>query len=171
MNRLSVLTALFFCLMCGFTASCLAQAQANGKTVSVNGIDLYYEEFGQGEPFVLLHGFSGSGGGWKQNIEALSAKYRLIVPDMRGHGRSTNPSGEFTHRQYAKDVYALLDKLGIKQFKGMGASSGGMTLLHMATQQPERAEAIILVGATIYFGEQARQIMRGRNPDSIPDER
>lgn len=166
------MTALIVCVLLGLTECYLfAEGQTAGKTVPVNGIDLYYEEYGSGEPLVLLHGFSGTGDGWKQNLEAFSARYRVIVPDMRGHGRSTNPSGEFTHRQYARDVYALLDHLGIKRFSGIGSSSGGMTLLHMATQQPERVEAMILIGATIYFGEQAREIMRGRHPDSIPAER
>ncbi|MHB0960495.1 MAG: alpha/beta fold hydrolase [Pirellulaceae bacterium] len=68
----------------------------------------------------------------------------MIIPDLRGHGRSTNPTNKFTHRQSALDVCALLDELKIDKFGGMGISTGGMTLIHMATQQPERAEAIVL---------------------------
>ena len=90
----------------------------------------------------------------------LAEHYQLIIPDLRGHGRSTNPSGAFTHRQSALDVYALLDQLGVKRFKAMGISTGGMTLLHMATQQRDRVEAMVLIGATSYFPEEARAIMR-----------
>lgn len=140
------------------------------QTVPLNGMQMYYEIYGQGEPFVLLHGFMGSGQQWSTMIEKLAEEYQLIVPDLRGHGRSTNPSNEFTHRQAALDVFALLDHLGVDVFKGMGGSTGGMTLIHMATQQPERVEAMVLIGATIYFPEEARQMMRGFTPESQTDQ-
>ena len=100
--------------------------------------------------------------------ERLAETYQLIIPDLRGHGRSTNPSGTFTHRQSALDVYAMLDQLGVKRFKAMGISTGGMTLLHMATQQRDRVEAMVLIGATSSFPEEARAIMREVAKDSFP---
>jgi pimeloyl-ACP methyl ester carboxylesterase len=129
-----------------------------GHVALVNGFEMYYEIHGQGRPLVLLHQFNGSGGTWEPFINEFARHYRLIVVDLRGHGRSTNPTNEFTHRQSALDVYALLDHLGIQQFQAMGISSGGMTLIHMATQQPVRAEALVLVGATTYFTDQDRAI-------------
>ena len=98
------------------------------------------------------------------------AEFRLIVPDLRGHGRSTNPSNKFTHKQAALDIFALLDHLGLNTFRAMGTSTGGMTLLHMATTQPERAEAIVLIGATSYFPDQARDIMRATDPETAPEQ-
>ena len=145
-------------------------SDAPGKTVAVNGIAMYYETSGQGEPLVLLHGFNGSGQAWSLLVPEFAKHYQVIVPDLRGHGRSTNPSGKFTHRQSALDVFALLDALGIKQVKAMGSSTGGMTLIHMATQQPSRVEAMVLIGATIYFPEQARVIMRKATPESLTPE-
>ncbi len=68
------------------------------------------------------------------HIEQLVQHYHLIIPDLRGHGRSTNSSGQFTHRQAALDLFASLDVLGIERVKAMEMSSGGMTLIHMATQ-------------------------------------
>jgi pimeloyl-ACP methyl ester carboxylesterase len=119
------------------------------ETVDVNGMKMYYEVSGKGEPLLLVHGFSSSGREtWTPFVAQLSAKYRLVIPDLRGHGRSTNPSDEFTHRQCALDIYALLDHLGIRDFRAMGISSGGMALLHMATQQPDRVKAMVLIGAT-----------------------
>src|SRR5688572_3583082 len=56
--------------------------------------------------------------------------YRVIVPDLRGHGRSTNPGGAFTFRQCAQDVLALLDGLGLDRTKAIGLSMGAKTLLH-----------------------------------------
>ena len=151
--------------------SVLAQEAPEGHTASVNGMQMYYEIHGRGDPLVMLHGFTGTGRGWSRFIADFAEHYRLIIPDLRGHGRSTNPTGKFTHRQSALDVYALLDQLGIERFKAMGSSTGGMTLIHMATQQPERVEAMILIGATIYFPEQARVIMRQTSPETASAER
>lgn len=139
----------------------LVHAQsAAGRTVRVNDIDMYYEEHGTGEPLVLLHGFGSCGQTWKPFYGELAKHFRLIVPDLRGHGGSTNPTGQFTHRQAATDVFALLDKLAVTRFRAMGISTGGMTLLHMASRQPAQVEAMVLIGATHYFPEQARAIMR-----------
>jgi len=66
-------------------------------------------------------------------------------------------------------MFALLDHLGIETVKGMGVSGGGNVLLHMATKQPERVKAMVLVSATSYFPAQARPIMRAY-PDSLPAE-
>ncbi len=130
------------------------------STESINGMEMYYETAGEGEPLVLLHGFTGSGGNWRYIFPTPPDGYRLILPDLRGHGRSTNPSNAFTLRQCALDVFALLDRLGIQRFKAIGLSGGGQVLLHMATQQPARPEAIVLVSTAPYFPEQARAIMR-----------
>lgn len=140
---------------------------ATGRTAALNGIEMYYEVSGQGEPLVLLHGFNGSGTRWASLVPELAKSHRVIVPDLRGHGRSTNPARQFTHRQSALDLFALLDSLGIRQFKAMGISTGGMTLIHMATQQPSRVEAMVLIGATIYFPEQARALMRAATVESL----
>ena len=141
--------------------------ETTGRTVRLNGIEMYYEATGQGEPLVLLHAFNESGLTWSSMVPELAKSYRVIVPDLRGHGRSTNPDKEFTHRQSALDVFALLDSLGIRQFKAMGFSTGGMTLIHMATQQPSRVAAMVLIGATTYFPEQARDIMRKATVESL----
>jgi pimeloyl-ACP methyl ester carboxylesterase len=143
-----------------------------GNTTDLNGIAMYYEVQGSGSPLVLLHGFFGSSADWVHLVDraAIADKNRLIVPDLRGHGRSTNPAGTITHRQCALDVYALLDHLGIKQFRALGTSLGGNTLLHMATQQPDRVEAMVLVGSPSYFPGQARAIMGAVAAETQPEE-
>lgn len=150
-------------------AACCTAVLLAQQTAHVNGIEMYYEVHGSGEPLVLLHGFNASGQAWKPVLEQFAREYRVILPDLRGHGGSTNPSGEFTHRQSARDVYALLDSLGVKRFKAMGISTGGMTLLHMATGQPERIEAMVLIGATTYFPAQARAIMLKSTPETLTE--
>ena len=130
------------------------------RTESIHGMQMYCEIRGEGEPLVLLHGFTGSGADWGLIFQEPPKGYRLVAPDLRGHGRSTNPSMAFTFRQSALDVFALLDRLEIERITAAGLSGGAETLLHMATQQPNRIGAMVLVSAAHYFPEQARTIMR-----------
>ena len=166
MNRLALVAA--FGLLAGaipLTAQVPAQAQAPtaapGKIVTLNGIDLHYEERGSGEPLLLLHGFGMCGpGDWGSHADELAKTNRVILVDLRGHGWSTNPSSRCTVRQSAEDIRALLDQLGIRKVRAMGISAGGMTLLHLATKYPDRVEAMVVIGATSYFPEQARRVLR-----------
>lgn len=141
-----------------------------GHYAEVNGIKMYYEIDGEGEPLVLLHGFLGSGTFWESYKEHFATHYKLIIPDLRGHGRSTNPTSKFTHRLAALDVYALLDELKIGKFRAMGISSGGNILLHMATQQPERLESMVLIFATTYHSQEARENIRNLSFDKMPEQ-
>jgi pimeloyl-ACP methyl ester carboxylesterase len=132
-------------------------------------MQMYYEVHGRGTPLVLLHGFTGCGRNWDPFITDLVREYQLIVPDLRGHGRSTNPSMQFTFRQSALDVFALLDRLDVNRFKAIGLSGGAKTLLHIATQQPHRVEAMVLVSAAPYFPASARTIMAQMTAQSRSD--
>lgn len=130
------------------------------ESVSLNGIEIYYEIEGVGEPLLLLHGGTGCQENWVHaGRDEFVRKYTLIKPDARGHGRSTNPGRTITHRQCALDTLALLDHLGIRRCRAIGLSMGGNILLHMATLQPDRIEAMVLVSATMYFPDHARAIM------------
>jgi pimeloyl-ACP methyl ester carboxylesterase len=131
---------------------------------------MYYEEYGVGKPLVLLHGFGGCVQNWLPFTAKLSERHRLIVVDLRGHGHSTNPENKFTHREAANDVFLLLEKLGVGHFSAMGISSGGMTLLHMATSQPKRIDSMVLISATTHFPDQARVIMRRASFDVMPQQ-
>lgn len=165
--------ALFvFLFVIGMTHVARTQ-RGDGGIVALNGIDMRYQVHGDGEPLVLLHGFLGSGDTWATilgNLDGLGRDYRLIIPDMRGHGGSTNPAGEFTMQQSAQDVFALRDHLGIERFKAIGMSGGGMTLLHMATQQPDRVERLVLISATTHFPAPARAIMSGMTEETRPED-
>jgi pimeloyl-ACP methyl ester carboxylesterase len=163
-----LMIAVFVAYVSTPAASLQTTSDCSDHTLATQGISLYYKTCGQGPPLLLLHRFFGTGTlSWGRFIPTLAAQYRLIVPDLRGHGRSTNPSGEFTHRQSASDMFALLDSLGLQQVKAMGISSGGMTLLHMATREPSRIDAMVLIGTTTYFPEQARKIMRASTVESL----
>jgi pimeloyl-ACP methyl ester carboxylesterase len=141
-------------------AASMTTAQPSGRIETVNGVGIYFERYGEGEPLLLLHGFTGSSQDWVPSKAKWGNHFRLIMPDLRGHGRSSGLSKPFRHEDAALDLLALLDTLGIKSCKGVGISAGGNVLLHMATKQPERVKAMVLVSATPYFPAQARAIMR-----------
>ena len=139
-----------------------------GRVETLNGVQIYFEVHGTGEPLLLLHGFSGSSQDWKALTTGPLADFQLIMPDLRGHGRSGILSQPFRHQDSATDMLALLDHLGIRNCRGLGISGGGNVLLHMATRQPDRIKAMVLVSATAYFPAPARLIMR-RYPESLPE--
>ena len=136
---------------------------------TLNGTRLYFEVHGTGEPLLLLHGFSGTSQDWTATITAWRTEFQLIVPDLQGHGRSGILSKPFRHQDAAVDMLALLDHLKITACKGLGISGGGNVLLHLATKQPDRVKAMVLVSATSYFPNEARPIMR-QYPDALPPE-
>jgi pimeloyl-ACP methyl ester carboxylesterase len=143
---------------------------ARTDTIDVNLCQLYYEERGDGEPLLLLHGGTGIGADWTLVFTGGDpVGFRVIVPDLRGHGRSTNPSRAFTFRQAAQDMFALLDRLGVQRVKAIGLSMGAKTLLHMATEQPSRVDAMVLVSATPYFPAEARAAMARITVDAFSD--
>lgn len=133
-------------------------------------LDMYVEITGAGAPLVLLHGYTGCGGDWNYVFASRPPDFKCIVPDLRGHGRSTNPSDTFTFRQAALDIYALLDTLGVDRFNAIGVSAGAKTLLHMATQQPARLDSLVLVSATPYFPTPARMLMARMTEDNQSEE-
>ena len=102
-------------------------------TLDINGFRMHYEDRASGQPLLLLHGGLGIGDDWRHVFPSDPDGYRVIVPDLRGHGRSTNPAGTFTVRQCAQDVLALVERMGISQVRAIGLSLGAKTLLHMAT--------------------------------------
>ena len=128
--------------------------------VEINGFELNYEMAGDGEPLLWLHGFMGAGPDWKYIFKEPPSGFQLIAPDLRGHGASTNPAGEFSFRRAADDMEGLLRHLGLDTVKAVGLSGGGITLLHMATAQPTRIESMVLVSAPPYFPAQARALQR-----------
>ena len=167
----NILTAAGAAALLSFACPAFAQASATppGTIVPVNGIDLHYEERGAGKPLLLLHGFGMCGlGDWAEIADELAKTNRVILVDLRGHGWSTNPSGQFTMRQSAEDVRALLDVLKIDRVRAMGISAGGMTLLHLATKYPDRVDSMVLIGAANHFHQQARDMLRevGAKPPS-----
>jgi pimeloyl-ACP methyl ester carboxylesterase len=87
----------------------------SARNITVNGVSLYVEEHGAGRPVVLVHGGTISSAWWAPLIERLAPRYRVIVFDSRGHGRSTNPTGELSYELIADDTAALIAELGLER--------------------------------------------------------
>lgn len=160
MRSIIILTILLF------SASEFVQAQEpvskNGNFINVNKIKIYYEEYGQGEPLILLHGFGRTCSDWQPFIQEFSKKYRVIAWDMRGHGRSTNSdtSKVFLHATAAKDLLGFMDALKLEKVKAIGHSSGGIIILYAVTMQPDRFDKIVPVSAQTYFSTETREFIR-----------
>ena len=136
--------------------------QITRRAIPIDGAEIHVEERGSGEPLLLLHGLMGTGRDWQHafDLDALAARHRVIVPDARGHGRSTNPAGAFTFGRCASDVLALLDALGVGKARAVGLSLGAETLLHVATREPARLIAMVVVSATPCLPEATRALFR-----------
>jgi pimeloyl-ACP methyl ester carboxylesterase len=110
-------------------------------------VKLHHVEAGKGTPVVLLHGFPLSGTIWQSQLQALSDQFRVIAPDLRGHGQSPAPPGVYEMETLARDVLALLDALGVKRAVILGHSMGGYVTLAAAKLAPERFLALGLVSS------------------------
>jgi pimeloyl-ACP methyl ester carboxylesterase len=111
----------------------------------VNGLSLYYEEHGSGEPLVLLHGGFGAAELWAPVLPALAAGRRVIAVDLQGHGHTADVDRPLRAETMADDVAALIEHLGLERADVMGYSLGGMVALRTAIQHPERVRRLVLV--------------------------
>ena len=124
---------------------------------------MYYEEHGcpDGEPLVLLHGFASSGvDAFGHLLPQLGKRYRIYLPDLRGHGRTTNPGGEISHSELARDTSEFTRSLGLIRAHFCGHSTGGMHLLFLALEDPELIQSLTLASATYTFDDHVKVIAR-----------
>jgi pimeloyl-ACP methyl ester carboxylesterase len=131
--------------------------------IRVRELEMYYEIHGRSdaEPLVLLHGFTGTGEEtFEPYFEKLGKYYRLFVPDLRGHGRTTNPSGEIHHADFARDIAAFANALKLDRAHYCGHSSGGMLLPFLALDHPELIHSMTLVSSTYTFDDQCKTMAR-----------
>lgn len=105
---------------------------------------LFYRELGQGKPLMILHGLFGHSDNWQTHAKKLSEYYRVILVDLRNHGRSPW-SDDFSYELMAKDVLELANDLGLDRFILLGHSMGGKAAMVFAQQNPERLEKLIVV--------------------------
>jgi pimeloyl-ACP methyl ester carboxylesterase len=120
-----------------------AAAGGSGQHVRANGLDVYYEEYGAGPPLVAIH----AGTSTILHRPAFGARFRVIAPNTRGHGRTANPSGAMSYGLLADDVAALIGALGLDRPAVVGYSVGGTTALELGMRHPDAAGALVLGGA------------------------
>ncbi|MFG3498726.1 alpha/beta fold hydrolase [Streptomyces sp. NPDC047928] len=104
---------------------------------SVNGVELCYEVSGDGDPLVLVHGSWGDHHNWASILPALSARYRVLVYDRRGHSESERPPGQGSRSEDEEDLAGVMETLGLAPAYVAGTSFGASIVLGLATRRPE----------------------------------
>jgi pimeloyl-ACP methyl ester carboxylesterase len=117
------------------------------KFAQVNGVRLHYLVAGKGEPVLLLHGFAQTGHMWRPLMARLAATNTVIAPDLRGFGRSAAPPDGYTKAAMARDIHALMEKLGHKSVRLAGHDIGLMVAYAYAAQYPREVQRIVLLDA------------------------
>lgn len=133
-------------LLCS-VAGPIANAHAAGRTLSIRGIRMYVETEGHGPPLLLLHGGAGNGMQFEKQRAEFARTHRLIIPDARAQGRSTDRPGPLTYHDMAEDVAVLMDSLGVRRADIMGWSDGGNVGLDLAIHHPDRVVHLVTFGA------------------------
>jgi pimeloyl-ACP methyl ester carboxylesterase len=111
---------------------------------NANGIDLYYEVHGEGEPLLLIMGLSLNSKSWFRTLPALSEHYKVIVFDNRGTGLSGKPDTPYSIELMAEDALAVLDAAGVDSAHVYGISMGGMIAQKLTIRHPERVRSLVL---------------------------
>lgn len=115
--------------------------------LSINATTLFYECIGSGPPLLLIHGLGSSGADWAFQREEFSRRHTLILPDLRGSGRSAKPSGPYSIAQFAADLWGLLDALAVESADLLGFSLGGAVAIEMALMRPACVHRLVLCNA------------------------
>ena len=122
--------------------------EGEAATTRLNGVDIFYQIFGEGSRVLLLHGGLSNGDCWVNVIPELAAAgYQAVVMDSRGHGRSTFDQRPISYELMASDVLALMNHLGIERADLAGWSDGGIIGLQLALTHPERLNRVVAYGA------------------------
>lgn len=114
--------------------------------ITSNGIRLYYEVHGEGAPLLLVQGTLDATA-WACQVPALSQKYKVIIFDHRGMGRSDAPEGPYTVEELAQDTLGLLDALGINKAHVLGYSLGSSVAIELAARRPAAVKGLVLAAA------------------------
>ena len=108
---------------------------------------IYFEDSGRGTPVLLLHGLGSRGQDWGLVTPSLTAHHRVVVPDVRGHGRSDKPAGEYGVPLFARDIAALCAHLGFTSVHVVGLSMGGMIAFQLAVSAPTLVRSLTIVNS------------------------
>jgi len=129
---------------------------ANLKTMTLHGDRVAYRDEGAGEVLLLVHGMGGSSNSWSGVIPLLAKKYRVIAPDLLGHGESDKPRGDYSVGAFAVLLRDLLDSLDVTRVTVIGHSLGGGIAMQFAHQHRQYCERIVLVSSGGFGGDVGR---------------
>ena len=129
----------------------------------VNDIDLYYECSGEGSPVLFLHGLGSSSQDWEAQRAAFSTRYRMIIVDFRGHGRSSKPKRPYSIPLFAQDTADLIKHMNVASLDVLGISMGGMVAMQLALDAPHLINHLVIVNSAPAIQSQSftlRQFMQ-----------
>ena len=121
---------------------------AEMRYLEVNGDRIAYRDEGQGETLVLVHGMAGSSATWRELIPRLAPDYRVVAPDLLGHGASDKPGSDYSLGGFAVWLRDFMDALGIARATVVGQSLGGGIAMQFAYQHRQRCERLVLIGSS-----------------------
>ncbi|PWB80270.1 MAG: 3-oxoadipate enol-lactonase [Candidatus Methylomirabilota bacterium] len=130
--------------------------------LTAGGIDIHYTIEGDGPVVTMSHALGCNLTLWDEQAKALSARYRVLRYDTRGHGQTSAPPGPYSLEQMADDVYALLDGLGIAASHFVGISMGGMIGQIFALKYPAMVRSLVLCSTTSRYPAAARPVWAER---------
>lgn len=170
-NQSRFLTALL--LTCGLAVSAAAQtaspaAAVQDKYATVYGAKIHYLEAGSGPVVILLHGLGGDATNWAPTIGPLAQKYRVIVPDQIGFGKSEKPLINYRVGTLVDFLAGLYKELKIERASLVGNSLGGWTVTAFALTHPEKVDRLVLVDAAGFAltGDLDPKVLNGLNPST-----
>jgi pimeloyl-ACP methyl ester carboxylesterase len=117
------------------------------KFLELHGDRVAYRDEGSGEVLLFIHGMAGSSDAWRELIPRLAKNYRVVAPDLLGHGQSVKPRGDYSLGAFAVSLRDLLDELGIARATIVGHSLGGGVAMQFIYQHPDYCERLILISS------------------------
>jgi pimeloyl-ACP methyl ester carboxylesterase len=130
---------------------------------TINGVELFYDDHGSGDPLLIHHGYTGSHYSWDAVLPSLAKQHRVIRMDCRGAGDSGRPDNGHTIEQYAADAVAMMEHLGIPRFTYIGHSMGGVIGYELGLSYPDRLDKLVLVTPAPADGVQVPPTLRERS--------
>ena len=125
----------------------MSESEIEMKYLDLHGDRVAYREAGAGEALLLIHGMAGSSATWRAVLPQLSKKYRVVAPDLFGHGESAKPRGDYSLGAFAVSLRDLLDELGITRATVVGQSLGGGVAMQFTYQHRDYCERLVLISS------------------------
>jgi len=126
-----------------------AEKYARGKFIELDGLQTHYIEKGEGEPVILIHGFFFDSHMWDTNLDVLTERYKVYVPDLWGFGYSTRKPLDYGYPLYARQLELFMDALGISKATLVGQSMGAGTMIKFCVDHRQRVEKMVLVDPAV----------------------